>query len=96
MNLGPIIQSEVSQKEENKYCISTHIYEIQKDGTDESVHRAAIDEHIENRFMDKGRGEKGEREINGESSMDAYTLIYVNKQAIGICHMTQGTQTGAL
>ena len=26
MNLEPIIQHEVSQKEKNKYCILTHIY----------------------------------------------------------------------
>ena len=28
MNLEPVIQSEVSQKEKNKYCILTHIYRI--------------------------------------------------------------------
>ena len=28
MNLGPIIQSEVSQKEKDKYCILMHIYGI--------------------------------------------------------------------
>ena len=28
MNLEPIIQSEVSQKEKDKYCILTHIYTI--------------------------------------------------------------------
>ena len=28
MNLEPIIQSEVSQKEEDKYCILMHIYRI--------------------------------------------------------------------
>ena len=28
MNLGSVIQSEVSQKEKNKYCILTHIYGI--------------------------------------------------------------------
>ena len=28
MNLEPIIQSEVSQKDINKYCISRHIYGI--------------------------------------------------------------------
>ena len=28
MNLEPVIQSEVSQKEKNKYHILTHIYEI--------------------------------------------------------------------
>ena len=42
MNLEPIIQSEVSQKETNKYCILMHIYGIQKDGTDESICRAAM------------------------------------------------------
>ena len=35
MNLEPIIQSEVSQKEKDKYCILTHIYGIQKDATDD-------------------------------------------------------------
>ena len=28
MNLEPITQSEVSQKEKDKYCILTHIYRI--------------------------------------------------------------------
>ena len=28
MNLEPITQSEVNQKEKDKYCILTHIYEI--------------------------------------------------------------------
>ena len=28
MNLEPIIQSEISQKEKKKYCILTHIYGI--------------------------------------------------------------------
>ena len=28
MNLEPVIQSEVNQKEKNKYCILTHIYGI--------------------------------------------------------------------
>ena len=28
MNLDPIIQSEVSQNEKDKYCILTHIYGI--------------------------------------------------------------------
>ena len=41
MNLEPITQSEVSQKEKNKYCLLTHIYAIQKDGTDDPICRAA-------------------------------------------------------
>ena len=37
------------------------------------------DTDIENRLMDKGGGEEGEGEMNGESSMDAYTLSYVKR-----------------
>ena len=94
MNLEPIIQSEVSQKEKSKYRILTHIYGIQKDGTEGSICRAALETQTENRLMDKGGGEKGE--MNGESSMEAYTPTYVNRQPMGICYMTQGTQMGAL
>ena len=43
---------------------------------------------------DKGGGEEGEGEVNEESSMEAYALTYVNRQPMGICCMTQGTQTG--
>ena len=43
MNLEPIIQSEVSQKEKNKYCILTHIHGIWKNGTDEPICRAGIE-----------------------------------------------------
>ena len=45
--------------------------------------------------MDKGWGEEGEGEINGESSKDAHTLTDVNSWPRGIRCMTQGIQTGA-
>jgi len=37
--LEPIVQSEVSHKEKNKYHILTHIYGIEKDGSDEPICR---------------------------------------------------------
>ena len=40
MNLETVIQGEVSQKEENKYRILTHIWN-QRDGTDDPICRAA-------------------------------------------------------
>ena len=43
MNLEPITQCEVSQKEKYKYCILTHICGIWKDGTDEFICRAAME-----------------------------------------------------
>ena len=30
MNLEPVTQSEVNQKEKNKYCILTHIWNLEK------------------------------------------------------------------
>ena len=41
MNMKLIIQSEMSQKEKDKYCILTHIYGIYKNGTEELIYRAA-------------------------------------------------------
>ena len=43
MNPEPIMQSEVSQKEKDKYCILTHIYGILKNGTEEFIYRAAVE-----------------------------------------------------
>ena len=43
MNLEPIIPSEVSQKEKDKYHILIHIYGIEKNGTEEVIHRAAME-----------------------------------------------------
>ena len=39
MNLEPITQSEVSQKERDKYCILMHIYRIWKNGSEEFIYR---------------------------------------------------------
>ena len=43
MGLESIIQSEVSQKQESKCCISMHTCGIDKNGTDEPTCRAGIE-----------------------------------------------------
>ena len=43
MDLESVIQSEVSQKEKNKYCTLTHICGIQKNGTDEPICKTGIE-----------------------------------------------------
>ena len=43
MDLETVIQSEVSQKEKNKYRILTHICGTYKNGTDEPVYKAEIE-----------------------------------------------------
>ena len=55
MNIEPIIQSEVSQKEKNK-CILTNIYGIQTDGTDEIICWTAME------TQSYGRGGRGWQE----------------------------------
>lgn len=52
------IQSEVSQK--NKYHVLTHIYGIQKNGTDEPMPRAGIGHRHREQTLDiVGEGEGG-------------------------------------
>ena len=43
MNIKPIIQNDVSQKEKDKYCILMHIYGIQKNDTEEFIYRATVE-----------------------------------------------------
>ena len=44
MSLEPIIQSEVCQKEKDKYRILTHIFRILKNGSEEFIYRTVIRE----------------------------------------------------
>ena len=43
MDLEIVIQSEVSQKEKNKYRMLMHICGIQKNGIGEHIHKAEIE-----------------------------------------------------
>ena len=47
LNLGPVIQSEVSQKQKHKYHILVHTYGIQKNGTEEFIYRAVMEKQIQ-------------------------------------------------
>ena len=46
LNIEPIIQTEVSQKKKDKYCVLTHIYGLQKDSTDDPICRAVMETQI--------------------------------------------------
>ena len=75
MNLEPVIQSEVSQKEKDKYHILMHIYRIQKNGTDtdEPICRAGIETQTQRIDLWSQQGE-GEIGMNLESSTEVYIL----------------------
>ena len=47
MNLEPIIQSEQSEKEKDKYHILMHIYGIQKNGSEEFIDRTAMEKQTQ-------------------------------------------------
>ena len=47
MYLEPIIQTEVSQKEKDKYHILMHIYGIWKQGTNEFICKAAMEKQTQ-------------------------------------------------
>ena len=74
MNLEPIIQSKVSQKEKDKYCILTHIHGIQKTDTEEFIYRAAVEKQtLRIDLWIWGGG--GEGEMYGKNNMDTYITI---------------------
>ena len=58
MKLEPIMQREVIHKEKDKYCILMHIYEIQKDGTDEPIYRAAMEMQTQRTDMQTQQGKE--------------------------------------
>ena len=92
MNLESVIQSEVSQKEKDKYRILTHINGIQKNDTEELIYRAAMrNRHREQSY---GHGEKGgEHEIYGKNNTETYiTICKIDNRKLP----SQETQTGAL
>ena len=67
-----------SEREKQILYINTYIWNLEGWYWRICLQSSIGDTDIENRLTDKGRGEEGEGEINGESSMDAYTLTYVN------------------
>ena len=78
MDLETVIQSEVSQKEKNKYCILTHICGIKKNATDEPVCKAEIETDVENKHMDTKGGSGGQGGgMNWEIGIDIYKLICI-------------------
>ena len=78
MNLVSVIQSEVSQKKKNKYCLLTHIYmESRKVVLMTLFAGPNRDTNVENGLADTaGEGEDG---MSWESSFDIHTYIWTVK-----------------
>ena len=59
VNLEYIIQTKVSQKEKDKFYIRTHIYGIEKNGTEEFIFRAAMENTWRINLWTWGKGRRG-------------------------------------
>ena len=76
MNLESIIQSEVSQKQKDKYHILMDIYRIQKNATEEFIYRAAVEKQTQRiDLWTWGEGRRLEGEMYGKSDMETYIPI---------------------
>ena len=51
-----VMQSKVNQKEKNKYCITSPLCGIQKNGRDEPNAKQKQKRHKDNKYMDTKRG----------------------------------------
>ena len=99
MKLEPIIQSEVSQKEKHKHRILTHIYGIQKDGTDELIFRAAMEKQTQRTDLWTRWEERREKGRCVERVTQNFTIPYVKQIANGnlLCdsgNSNRGSATG--
>ena len=77
MDLETVIQSEVSQREKNKYRILTHVCGTQKNGTDEPVCSAEVETQMyrTNVWTPRGGGDGGV--LNWAIGIDMYTLMCI-------------------
>ena len=78
MDLETVIQSEVSQKEKNKYRIISLIYVIQKNDTDELICNAEIETQTQrtNIWIPRVEGQGG---MNWKIGIDIYTLLCIKQ-----------------
>ena len=81
MDLEIVIQSEVSQKEKNKYRILTHVCGTQKNGTDEPVCRAEVETQMQRQtYGHQGGNAVGAGDVgllNWAIGIDMYTLMCI-------------------
>ena len=77
MNLEPIIQNEVSQKEKDKLSYSNaYISNLEKWYRRIYLQGSSGKTDIENRPMDMAGGEKGDGEMYRESNLETHISIY--------------------
>ena len=78
MDLETVMQTEVSQKEKNKYHALPYICRIQKNGTDKSICKAEIETHSQTANAWAPR--RGKRDgMNWETGIEIYTIVFIQQ-----------------
>ena len=72
-----------------------HIYGLWKDGSDEPIWRAAVETQTVRTDYGCGWERRKERVGDMERVTWKYRIPYENRYPVGICGVTQETQTGA-
>ena len=82
-----------SEREKQISDINAYIWDLERH-TDEPICKAAVEKQTKRTGSWTKAREEGEGAMNGESSMETYTLSYVNRQPRGICCVTRELQLG--
>ena len=94
MNPEPILQSEVSQKEKDKYCTLTHIWNLERWCWRSYVWSSREDTDIKNRFGSHSGRMRGWDDWR-EQHWNIYITIW-KRQPVGVWCMTQGPKASVL
>ena len=83
MNLEPVLQSEVSQKEIRKYRILMHVYRVEIEGTDGIICRAAVETLTSSRtdsWTRWGRGGRRDWDVRRLQCGNYITMCKIDSQ----------------
>ena len=96
MDLKPVIQTEVSQKEKTKYSILSHVCGIQKNDTNEPIFKAGIETQTHRTDVWTWKRKEVEGGANWEIRIDTHMPPSVKQ--IGIVNLLNSTESqfGAL
>ena len=93
MNLEPIIQSEVSQKEKYKYCILMQTNNLERWYWRIYLQGSNGEKDIQNTLMD---GEGGKGEMYEQSNMETYITICKIDSQWNLLHVSGNSNRGSV
>ena len=81
MKLGPIIQTDVSQKEKRQYSILMHIYGIYKDGNDDPICKTAKETQMQRTDFGLCGRRRGQGDLREQNWKMYITICETDRQS---------------